>query len=365
VNFTSALYLGITHNSRHLRWTQLTTGTPAAVFVTAQAREAAGAFATLVRCERALALRSSLHAFVDLFGLLAETPAAVVHDDCVYPIARWGMQRVALSGGLLLPFRHHDPEALARRLLEVNRLGLRACWVVCDGYCPGCARPAPLREYAALVARSRARLLIDDTQAIGLFGRAPSATAPYGTGGGGSVPRWGLSGAPVVVVASLAKAFAAPLAMVAGSAAFIEKFSARSEAAVHCSPPSQADLAAAQRALAINIEHGDNLRRRLAERVMFLRTALRAGGFRPRGGLFPVQQVPMSSPLVAATLQARLARSGIAAVVNRARCTGDVALSFLVTAQHGEAELRHAALLLAAAARGCRGFDRYTSTGEA
>jgi 8-amino-7-oxononanoate synthase len=358
VDFTRSLYLGITHDSEHLRWTRLTTGTPAAVELTAQARAASEAFAALVGCGRAVPLRSALHAFIDLFGQIASAPALVLHDESLYPVARWGMERVERAGGAVRSFRHHDPGALEQLLRRTRGRApaRRVCWVVCDAFCPGCAQPAPLRSYLGLAHRFGGRLLIDDTQAIGLHGRSPSPGAPYGHGGGGSLARSELARDPdVVLVASLAKAFAAPLTMVAGPRRVIDAFAAASETRVHCSPPSEVDLAAALRALAVNADQGDLLRARLASRVRTFQSALRAEGFAVQAGLFPVQRVPMPDLATAAALQAALARNGIETIVQRGRCAPEVSLTFIVTARHGEAELRTAALALAAAARGSRG----------
>ena len=45
-----------------------------------------------------------------------------------------------------------------------------------DGFCPGCGRAAPLREYLESARAQRGLLVLDDTQAIGVLGR-PSAGA--------------------------------------------------------------------------------------------------------------------------------------------------------------------------------------------
>src|SRR5439155_1761385 len=76
-------------------------------------------------------------------------------------------------------------------------------------------RVAPLDAYLALVRRRGGLLLVDDTQALGVLG-ARRGTHPYGTGGGGS-PAWtGARGPGLVVVASLAKGFGVPVAVVSG-----------------------------------------------------------------------------------------------------------------------------------------------------
>lgn len=359
LDFASALYLGLVHDSGSLSWNELTTGTPAAVRRTAATAAAERAFARLVGCERAVAMTSTLHVFVDLFAQIGEPGAVVLHDAGVYPIARWGMERVRLRGARVLSFRHHDPAALAR-------IGGRCRpWVVSDGFCPGCGRLAPLEAYATVVRRFGGRMVIDDTQAIGVLGAAPSPAAPLGSGGGGSLRWCSIGGDDLVLVASLAKAFGAPIAMLAGARRVVERFAARSDTLVHCSPPSAAAVAAAARALSINATRGDALRARLVDRVRRLRRALRRCGFAPRGGWFPIQRVTTGA-LAALALQGELARRGVRALAVRSRCTPESALTFLVTARHGDAEIVSAATALAAAAWGGRGSGlELPSTAEA
>jgi 8-amino-7-oxononanoate synthase len=353
VDFTSALYLGITHDSRSLQWNELTTGTPAVIRRTAATAAAERAFVALVGCERAVALTSTLHAFLDLFAQIGEPGVVVLHDAGVYPIACWGMERARLRGARVVPFRHHDPAALERRLAQ---LGSRVRpWVVSDGFCSGCGRAAPLDTYTALIRRFGARMVIDDTQAIGVLGAAPTSTAPLGSGGGGSLRRWSLAGDDLLLIASLAKGFGAPLAMLAGGRRIVERFIARSDTLMHCSPPSAAAVAAALHAFSIHAARGEALRARLVARVRGLRQALRRRGFPPRGGLFPIQRVPIASARAAMALQRELARRGVRVVAARSRCTSQIALMFLVTARHGEAEIDFAASALAAAAWGGRG----------
>jgi 8-amino-7-oxononanoate synthase len=353
VDFTSALILGLTHPSESLSWTELTTGTPAALRRSDLAVRAAREFAGLVGCQGALVLSSTLHAFSDLFGELWTAPAAVLHDDAVYPIARWQMQRAEQRGARVVSFRHLDADDLERRLKQLPPPTTSgAPWVVTDGFCAGCARPAPLDDYAALLRRWGGLLMVDDAQAIGLHGRAPTAAAPYGRGGGGSLARCPLpAGTPVVLVASLAKALGAPLAMLAGTQSFIERFEARSETLVHCSPPPAPSLAAARRALALSAAEGDALRARLARRVHRFRHELQARDIMVRPGLFPMQRVPLPDAPTAIALHQALARRGVRAVVRRSRCNDEVSLTFIVTARHGEEEIHDAAVALAAVAR--------------
>jgi len=362
-DFTSALYLGFWHGSESLRWTHLTTGTPAALRPPTGAAALESALGTLTGMGRALLFTSTLHAFVDLFGSVWRGPGTILADEHAYPIARWGMALAAQRGARMRSFHHLDAGSLERRLGQsrARSPGVGEPWIVTDGFCPGCGRSAPLGAYARAARRFGAKLVIDDTQSLGLYGRAAGTGAPYGLGGGGSMRRHGLERAEgVVLVASLAKAFGAPLAMVAGAASFVNALAEQSETRVHCSPPAAPALAAAEWALAVNAREGDALRSQLAARVRTLRAELAARGFAVRGGCFPMQRVPVRDAREARALHAALRRRGVAVVVRRSRCNGEVSLTFVVTARHHASDLRGAAAALAAVVarrRGCRTED--------
>ena len=287
LEFTSALYLGLRHGSWSLEpWSQLTTGSPAAFAVPTAARAVARELAALQGCAAATLGPSTLHLFWDLGELFAESGAAIYLDSGTYPIGKWGMERAAAHGAQLRRFSHHDPDALWRLLRSESRN--RRPVVVSDGFCPGCGRPAPLEAYLELARRGDGWLVIDDTQALGIFGHSPDGSRPFGEGGGG-MARWSrISDPRLVVVASLAKAFGAPLAALSGSVAFVERFEKRSGTRMHCSPPSAAVLSAAARALTINRRRGEILRARLTSLVRHFRASLRAIGIVPTGGVFPV-----------------------------------------------------------------------------
>lgn len=349
-DFTSALTLGLHHPSATLSWTRLSTGTPAALRRSIHADRAAQGFADLVGCQRAVVVSSTLHAFSDLFGASWRPPAPIFHDEAIYPIARWGMERAERRAARVIPFRHLDAQALSDALKKTPPQA--PPWLVTDGFCAGCARPAPLAEYVELLRPWGGRLIVDDAQAVGLYGRAPTTFAPYGLGGGGALALTGVAGDPsIVLVASLAKAFGVPLAMVAAARSFIDPFTDDSETLVHCSPPAEPVQAAAVQALATNASWGDALRARLASRVRRLQQAMSARGFITRGGAFPMQRVPMPDRATAQALQAGLSQRGVRAVVRRSRCNDEISLTFIVSARHTGDEIEHAADSLAAAAR--------------
>jgi 8-amino-7-oxononanoate synthase len=341
LDFTSALYLGLRHPSWSLApWDQLTTGRPAALAESRSHATVAEALAGLVGCERATLGSSTLHLFWDLFGML-DRRHAIYMDAGVYPIGRWGVERAAARRIPVLTFSHHDGEALRRTLQRSARQGLRPV-VVADGFCPGCGQPAPIAAYLQIIQHSGGLLVLDDTQALGILGHSPGAETPLGIGGGGSLRFHDVSHSNVLLISSLAKAFGAPLAMLAGSNAMVRTFEAKSETRVHTSPPSRAVIHAARRALEINHSHGDKLRQRLTRLLRRFQDRLAKTGLRAIGGSFPVQTLLPVSGTDAAATHEYLLRSGVRTVAHHARNGQRSRVSLLITARHTPADIDRA-----------------------
>lgn len=345
IDFTSALYLGLRHPSWALRpWRRFTTGVPAALCEPASAASISRDLAALTGCERALLGTSTLHLFWDLFHGLADARSIIYMDAGLYPIARWGIERAAARGVPVREIPHHDPRALWRLLQESPR---RRPVMVTDGFCPRCGRSAPLAAYLEAVERAGGRLVIDDTQALGVLGRDPGRRAPYGHGGGGSLAWNHLASPDVIVTASLAKGLGVPVAMLAGSEAAVSRFEATSETRVHCSPPSVAALHAAAHALAVNRAHGDTLRARLVALVSLFRRDLSRAGFPVVGGRFPVQTLGTVRGDAAVRLHGTLRRQGIVTVLRRDTEGLGPRLTCVLTARHTPGDVTAMARALA------------------
>ena len=347
-DFTSSLYLGLDHSSRALRhWARLTTGKPAVLQAPPREPEVGDALARLQGCEAALLGPSTLHLFWDLLGALAREPAAVLIDADTYPIARWGAERLVGRGTPVLDFRHRDADQLARQAARVRADGRRPL-VIADGLCPGCGRPLPLTDYLAIVDRLGGWLILDDTQALGLLGSTPSATRPFGYGGGGSLRWHGIDEHPrVLLICSLAKGFGAPLAALSGPARAIDRFAAVSETRLHCSAPSAAVIEAARHALAINACHGENLRSRLLGNLRRLGSGLRRLGLQLRGGWFPVQTLMPGAGLQLDRLHDALLGQGIATLLHPARRGSPARMSFILSARHRPGDIDDAIAAIA------------------
>lgn len=351
VDFTSSLYLGILHPSRSLQpWSQLTTGKPAALGTAPSAQVAAEALAQLQGCERAILLPSTLHLFFDLFEVLRRERISIYADAGSYPIALWGAERVAARG---VPFRripHYDPAA-ARLAIEEDKTFRMRPVIVADGFCPDCGDPAPLREYLRCVIPYDGYVVLDDTQALGIWGTAPTVEDPYGSGGGGSLRLNAVRSPHVILGSSLAKGFGVPLAVLSGSTRLVQHFERRSETRVHTSPPSTAVLRAAEHVLWINAQYGDEIRLRLAQLVTDFREKIRGTGLRDTGSLFPVQMLTPDRDNDAVRLQQLLLGAGVRTAVVRGPTSPGAKLVFVINASHSTDQIDWATRSLTAMAR--------------
>lgn len=338
-DFSSALYLGLRHPSATLgAWDALTLGRPAASADPPGSLALAAGLARLSGSGAATLLPSTLHLFFDLLAMLGTEPIGVLLDAAAYPVTRWGAEQAAARGTPLQTFAHGSAEDALQAASAAARAGRRPV-LVADGWSPGAGRPPPLRAYADIVRRLDGYLVLDDTQAFGLFG----------AGGGGSLPLHGLAGPHIVLGASLAKAFGAPCAVLAGDAALIRRFEAHSATRRHCSPPSVAVVRAGLCALRLNRTHGDTLRARLRGLITLWRARLARHGLTARGGSFPVQTLALAPCVDGVRLHQQLRGAGIDTVLQRDG--GRATVSFLFRADHSRADIERAVGVLAACLR--------------
>jgi len=182
-------------------------------------------------------------------------------------------------------------------------------------------------------------MIVDDTQALGIFGSSPGPDSPYGGGGGGMLRHFQIGGPAVMTICSLAKAFGTPVAILSGSRVDVKEFELKSETRMHCSPPSVAAVCASEHALAVNRNHGDTLRSRLSSLVARFRQRAARAGLHFSGGLFPVQTLAPAPGVDPAALYRRLLELGIRTVLHSARTGRGPRISFLITARHVSEEI--------------------------
>lgn len=166
LDFTSALYLGMRHPTRTLpSWQALTSGRPATLDEPEGARSVAMALARLQGCETGTLLPSTLHLFWDLLGVLTRKPLHIFADAGLYPVARWGVQRIAAQGGHPAAARSCQgslntarrattparpaPRSSAQHELRCRRTAheARLCAPGCSGWSNACEHSQPSAAY--------------------------------------------------------------------------------------------------------------------------------------------------------------------------------------------------------------------------
>ncbi len=341
MDFSSSLYLDMRHGSGEIGgWATLGAGFPAAFAEAPAAVRIARQIAALQGFEDGVLAPSTLHLFWDWFGGLHPSLYCIFADEQVYRVAGSGLERAIGKGVQAFRFRHHAPGDLAYELKRRLRPGLKPI-VVTDGWCPFCGRLAPIEKYLNLVDAYEGLLVLDDTQALGILGANPSPGMPFGYGGGGLIRHLDLHSPRVMVIASLAKAFGVPLAVISGTSEQMSAFRERSETRVFGSPPSAAALSAAKNALAVNSESGGQRRAMLLHLVRLFRERMADQGIQLRGGFFPVQSIAGLSKEQVWLLHRDLLRRGIRTVPVKVH-GHEPRLCWIINAKHTTSDIENA-----------------------
>lgn len=353
-DFGSALYLGWHHPSNALpAWSALTLGRPADLEQDALMEWVAGQGAALQGCEAALLWPSTLHACMDVLDVVARDHTLIASRN-LYPIMGWALERQIGRGG-----RVHfaaPQEDLAQAVLRCPT-GQRPALLVPAHDSQG--QPIDWRTVLQVLTARDGLLITDHTQLLGLFGEPGlvpvASTCRFGDFGCGGDGDWGSGGGGwlrhtlplqpdlarrVVLIASWAKSFGAPLASVAGAAEWITALQMHGASRVHSSPVNRVALLAAQHALRLNSCWGDRVRTKLRHNIRLLSHYLRHSGLGVMNvvgtnALHPMLRLGGMSAAQARHAQARLLQVGVRCVAVPAQPAGAGALVWLARADHG------------------------------
>ncbi len=358
IDFSSSLYLGMQHSIHTLQpWSQLTSGKPGLLHKPVQQQFVEYKLADLMGYEQTILGTSTLHLFWDVFGMLSKLPVIIYFDEHVYPIARWGIERSAYHDITVRQYSHHRADKLYQQI-NIDCVNGRIPVVVADGFCPGCGKFAPMTELLKSIRKHEGYLLIDDTQALGVFGQQVNRENKFGWGGGGSLWWHQIQDKHVISISSLAKGFGVPVAVLAASHDFIHNFMAASETIVHTSPPSFAVIEATRHALQVNQDKGEEIRARLQRLIFFFKKQLAYADLFSLQGYFPLQTLTV--PLISSQkLYQKLLQAGIQTVLHRIRCTGRAGISFIITAQHQLCNIKSATSILTQIIQGTATIDNW------
>ena len=347
-DFTSALYLGFEHPYNQLHpWAKLSFGKPAVLKETYSIKQAGHILARLQGQETGLLAPSTLHLFWDLMGLFHQDRHILLVDSHLYPVAKAGVDRAKSMGIEVLSYGHQNQDHL-RALIKNKHFRAKQPVVITDGWCPRCGKPAPLAKYLEILRPYRGLLIIDDTQALGIFGHRIRDRHSYGYGGGGLIPWTGICGENIITISSLAKGFGVPVAVISASEKWIERFENKSLTRMNFSPVSNAHLSATANAIKRNEKKGESTRRQLYKNVELFRRLLSDEGILLKGGIFPVQSWELNSQREAIVLHFQMKKRGISSAVAAPHLNRKNALLFLIRANHSIDEIETSAFKIGA-----------------
>lgn len=338
IDFTSALYLGLQHQSNSLPpWQSLTTGVPAALYEPHQNHQLAMHIAQMQGIGAGVVAPSTLHVYMDLFHLLSSLNVALFIDEKIYPVSLYGIQQLLIKNIPVHYFSHQNAPHLSY-LISKHAYTKKLPIVLTDGWCPQCGKPAPVKDYQQLIKLYGGQLIIDDTQAFGILGKRISEGF-YGTGGGG-ILQWCNAGADnTITIVSLAKAFGVPMAVISGRKTFLKAFVHNSETRVSSSPVSNAHIAAGLQAVGINQILGNEKRKQLYHNVCHLKKTLKHAGFYLKGSYFPVQTVANLQPQKVYSIYKNLIANGIKTVLVNGHLQQGPSIAIIIRADHSTKEI--------------------------
>jgi len=226
----------------------------------------------------------------------------------------------------VVKFKHRDPDDLAR---IIQRLGEIQPVVMTDGLFPGDGAIAPIEAYLAVLPAG-GRLMVDDAHAGGLLGKR----------GRGTPECAGVSSPVMIQTVTLSKAFGAYGGAVLGTRELISEVVARSRMFAGNTPVPLPLVAGALESLAIMRKSGKNLRKRLADNVIYLKAKLRAGGFPVPD--FPTPIIPLTPASVAERERLRrklLARGVFPSFINYPGAPEGGYYRFVISSEHTRGQL--------------------------
>ena len=291
LDFTSALYLGQGFATSNISsGIPLTTGKPAALCETGLNKWVAQKIAKMQGMERGIIAPSALHLFWDIFGM-TEVHDIIFIDAAAYPISEWGSIRAISKQIQVIKFKAHDSKDL-HNLLKIHCKKHQKPIIICDGWSIDLGKISPLKEYLFMAKKYDGKLLLDDTQAFGIFGKKPTAHQVFGVGGGGSLAHLGLYSPRILSIVSLSKSFGVPVSVLSGNAENLKKFTQKSDTRIHTSQVSNLYAISVANVLKINQLYGNLLRNKLLKNILFFQQILAKNkDIQVLGGLFPVQQI--------------------------------------------------------------------------
>ncbi len=261
-------------------------------------------------------------------------------DQKVHTVV-WEACRLARDHGAgLEKFRHQDLAHLDELLGKVK--GSEPKLICVDGVYSISSERAPIRELQALCRKHDAWLLVDDAHGFGILGASPSASKPYGNGGGGVVRQAGGDYGRTFYVASMGKAFCTHTAFVTIPTEYTHSLREECMQYIYSAPLPPFVMGMVEAALDLNESEGDQARARVHSLTKRFVDGLRVRGLKAQNHeYFPIVFWEIGELNDLIDVSEKLFRAGVVAGLRAFPVVppNECGLRFGITALHTEAQI--------------------------
>jgi len=294
--------------------------------------------AATLRTESALLAGSGYLAAIAAVCGLGRAGTTILVDEHVGPALA---DACRLAHGETVPFHHGDADQVAWELAGAAGRGPLPAVVVTESVFARDGDVAPLLELCEAARRGRARLVVDESHAIGCLG----------PDGRGALAEAGLDGEADVVVCSLGTALGSCGGMIAGDADVLDEIAHGATALSASAAPSPAASAAALAALGLIGDRGRRVAK-LQANAGVLRDALAAQGLAAAASTTHLMSLDAGDEAAARGMaEAALAEGVLVEPIGRPLLgAGTARVQVRVMSSHAHEELREAAQALGRAA---------------
>jgi 8-amino-7-oxononanoate synthase len=220
--------------------------------------------AAMLKAPKVLLSHTITLANFSLMPLIAKK-GIILADKKVHAVV-WEACRLARDhGAKLVQFEHQNLRHL-ESLMEENKHHSPMVIAV-DGIYSVSTEKAPIRELQALAHKYGAWLYLDDAHGFGIVGENPTASNPYGVGGGGLILRETADYSRTFYVSSFGKAFCVYTAFVTIPKEFEDDIPTAFLSNLYSAPVSPFTLGCVEGAMELNREIGEKERGNLRARV--------------------------------------------------------------------------------------------------
>lgn len=233
-----------------------------------------------------------------ILPLLATHETLFLVDDRAHKSIQEGVDLACTKGGTKKYFSHNDVDEL--RVELDNAKGYKDVYICIDGVYSMTGVDARLPEMIKLCKEyANATLYVDDAHGFGLWGKQPTETNPYGTGGAGLLRKYDIDVRTdkVIYVAGLSKAFSSLGAFVTCRSDEEQELFSTAATFINSGPCPTASLSSAQMGLEISLgPEGDELRRRIHHLTKRFVTGVREVGLVAQSeNFFPLVSVEIGT----------------------------------------------------------------------